>query len=242
MNDEKRAAVVDLEGADLGQPQTTESEQPTTIPSPMAIMWKEIYADKLALFSLIFFVSMMVVVFIWASQLDPREALRLNLPTRNSPPTWELNHSFLGSDVAGRNIVPLMIIGARNSFLLSLMVALSSSVIGIIVGLVAGFYGGQVDNVIMRFIDFMTIIPTLMVIIVIVTILDHSVLNFGMAMVIFGWIGMARSMRMMTLRQGVMDYVSASKTLGTRNLVIIFREVIPNIMSFMIVITSSSKA
>jgi len=103
------------------------------------------------------------------------------------------------------------------------------------VGLFAGFYGGHVDNVIMRIIDFFTMVPTLMITIVLVSLLESTVINFALIMVIFAWISMARAIRMITLQQGAMDYVKASKTLGTRNIVIIFREVIPNITSFMVV-------
>ena len=203
---------------------------PAKVPSAWGIMWGEIKSDKVALVSLFFFIIVMAGVFIWASQLDPREVLRLNLRSRNMPPGDEF---LLGTDIAGRNMLPLMVIGARNSFTIALAVAVSSSLIGLILGLISGFYGGHTDNIIMRIVDFFTVVPTLMVIIVLVSITERTVANFTLIMIIFSWIGMTRQIRMITLSQGSMEYVKASKTLGTRNPIIIIREVIPNIVSFM---------
>jgi len=208
-------------------------------PSPMSVMWREIRSDKLALVSLFLFLSVVIIAFTWGAYLDSAEVLRQYLLRGNLPPSREF---ILGTDHAGRDVFQLLIVGARNSFIIAFTIAGLTSIIGIIVGLTAGYYGGHVDNVIMRLIDFMTMIPTLMFIITMVVLLPSSALNFGLILTVFGWTGMARSIRMVTLRQGAMDYVKASKTLGTRNIVIMFREVLPNILSFMIVSLTISLA
>ncbi|MCL2360771.1 MAG: ABC transporter permease [Defluviitaleaceae bacterium] len=200
--------------------------------SPMRILWREICSDKLALFSLFFFITVVTIVFIWAGLLDPRAVLRQDLRNTNIAPNSEF---WLGTDHAGRNVFNLLIVGARNSFIIAFTLAIASSLIGITVGLIAGFYAGTVDNIIMRIIDFLTMIPGLMLILTLIVILPDSVFNFGLILTILGWLGMARTIRMITLQQGAMDYVKASKTLGTRNPVIIVREVVPNILSFMVV-------
>jgi len=195
-------------------------------------MWREIYSDKLALISLIFFVTVVIVVFTWSFLIDTTALLRQNLLNTNQPPSSE---HWLGTDTAGRDVFRLLIVGARNSFIIAFIVALSSSLVGIIMGLIAGYYGGRVDNVIMRLIDFFTMVPGLMLTITLISILPSTVFNFGLILTIFAWLGMARQIRMVTLRQGALDYVKASKTLGTHNIVIIIREVMPNILSFMVV-------
>ena len=204
----------------------------THAPSPFKIFWGELKKDKLAMFCLFFFVTVIVTVFVWAATFDVLDVVRPHLRYRNTPP----GPGFpLGADPAGRDVLPLLIVGARNSFLIAFVIAILTSVIGVAVGLAAGFYGGHVDNVVMRILDFFTMIPTLMITIMLITLLESTVVNFALVLTIFAWIGMARVIRMVTLQQGVMDYVKASKTLGTRNIVIIFREVVPNIISFMVV-------
>jgi len=137
--------------------------------------------------------------------------------------------------MVGRDMVTQLVVGARNSFTIAFIVTLVSSAMGITVGLFAGFYGGHFDNAVMRTIDFLIIVPTFMVTIVLITLLPSSPFMLGLILTVFGWLGTARAMRMMTLRQGAMDYVRASKTLGTPNVKIIFRGVLPNITSFVVV-------
>jgi len=212
---------------------TDEATMPTTfVPSPWRIMWREIYSDKLALVSLFMFIFIITTSFVWAAQIDQDTINRVNLMQRNLPPGGDF---ILGTDSGGRDVVPQLVVGARNSFVIAFIVALTASLIGILVGLFSGYYGGHVDNVIMRIIDFFTMTPTLMVTIVLVIILPRTPFFLGFTLIIFSWIGMARMIRMRTLQQGIMDYVQASKTLGTPNIIIIFREVLPNIVSFMVV-------
>ena len=200
-------------------------------PSPLRIVWREIYSDKLALFCLFFFTAIVAFSFIGAAIIDAGETLNQNLLQRNLPPG---DGFLLGTDIAGRPIFQMLVIGARNSLIISFIVAFFASVIGIFVGLIAGFYGGHLDNVIMRIIDFMTMIPGLMFTIVMIVLLDRTVFNFGFILIVFAWLGTARVIRMITFQQNTMDYVKASKTLGTPNIVIIFREVVPNIIPTMI--------
>jgi len=106
-----------------------------------------------------------------------------------------------------------------------------ASILGIFVGLTAGFFGGHYDNIIMRVVDTWSMLPTLMIIIVIVTMMPYySPLHFVIIMALFSWTGTARIMRAVALQQRNLDYVSASKTLGTRNIIIMFREVLPSLV------------
>jgi len=204
------------------------TEGQTKAPSPWRIIWREIYRDKIALIALIVFVSIMFTTFIWAATLDEGYAKRVDLMVRNQAPSEAY---VWGTDEGGRDMRGMMVLGARNSILVGFSVSLLGSFLGILVGLIAGFHGGNTDNVIMRIVDTWAMLPQLMIIIVFVSLMrDYEVWHFIGILVLFTWVGTARLMRAMALQQRNLDYVSASKTLGTRNIVIMFREVLPNMV------------
>jgi peptide/nickel transport system permease protein len=196
-------------------------------------MWHEVRTDKLALIGLVFFVLVTAAVFIWAPLIDTVAMELVVLGNRDIPPTW--GGPWLGTDRGGRDLLALLVVAARNSFTVAFLITLGTTLIGIIVGLVAGFYAGHVDNLLMRVMDFLGMIPFIMLIIVFVSIVpDYTVTTFAMIFIVLGWMGTARLIRTMSLRQGRLDYVNASKTLGTPNIVIIFREVMPNLVSIIV--------
>jgi len=196
-------------------------------------MWREIYNDKIALIGLILFCVIVATVYIWAFLIDPVEAHTVNLRAMRNPPCREF---WLGTDSAGRPMLEQFILSARNSFSIAFLITLGGAAIGITFGLFAGFYGGHVDNVLMRLMNLYTMIPTMMIVIVfIVLIPNYSVITFSLLMIgLFAWLGSASLIRIKALQQGRLDYVAASKTLGTPNIVIIFREVLPNLVSIIV--------
>ncbi|SQA14510.1 Glutathione transport system permease protein gsiD [Streptobacillus moniliformis] len=107
---------------------------------------------------------------------------------------------------------------------------------GIVVGVIISYYGGWIENISMRIIDFISILPTTLIIIVFVTIVPkYNVITFILIMSIFYWTGTARLIRGKVLSEVRRDYINASKTMGTSDLKIIFRELLPNISSLIIV-------
>lgn len=202
-------------------------------PSFFRVMWKEIYADKFALVALILLVGILITVFIGASFFDTGNVIKVDLKTMNQPPSKEFR---LGTDPSGRDMIGQLFVGAKNSFVIAFGVTILCAIIGIFVGMVAGYYAGKVDNFIMRIIDFMMMLPSTMIIIVLVSIIPrYNVFTFILVMTTFGWMGKARLIRAKMLQQSSLDYVSASKTLGTRNFIIMVREVLPNIVSIIVV-------
>ena len=196
-------------------------------------MWREIYRDKLALTGLFLFIVITLTVYIWAFTIDETAAAVVNIRIRQNPPCAD---HILGTDSAGRDMLTQLILSARNSFNIAFIVTLGGAVIGIIFGLVSGFYGKHVDNVMMRVLDFIGMVPSIMLIIVFVAVIpNYSVFTFALLMIlIFSWQGIARLIRVKALQQSTLDYVFASKTLGTRNFVIMFREVLPNLVSIIV--------
>jgi len=196
-------------------------------------MWKEIRNDKFAFVSFIIFWTIMIGTFLLAFTIDSDYATRTILINRNLPPSFD---HLLGTDPQGRDMILMLILGARNSILVGFSITILSGIIGIVVGLFAGFYGGHVDNAIMRVIDTWSMLPFLMIVITVVTIIPYyTTIHFILVFTAFAWLSRARIIRAKTLQQRELDYVSASKTLGTPNLVIIVREVLPNLVSVIIV-------
>jgi peptide/nickel transport system permease protein len=143
--------------------------------------------------------------------------------------------TIFGTDNVGRFVAPYMIIGARNSFNIGLSVAALSFIIGLIVGSISGFYGGRVDNIIMRITDTWTMLPSLMCMIAILAILPRRTpLAFILIFTLFSWTARTRLVRAAALQNRNLDYISASKTLGTRNIVIMVREMLPNMVDIIV--------
>lgn len=202
-------------------------------PSAFSIMWREVARDRLALGSLIVLGILLLIVYGVSLFLDQEEIVKVDFLSIYSPPSAE---HWLGTDYGGRDVFGQLIIGARNSFTIGLAITLITGAIGLIVGLVAGYFGGWIDNVIMRIIDFILVLPFLMLVIVFVAIVPkYNVLTFILIMSAFLWTGKARLIRAKTLAERELDYVSASKTLGTPDWKIIIFQILPNLSSIIIV-------
>jgi peptide/nickel transport system permease protein len=208
-------------------------KRPLEAPSLIRALIREIYNDKLALISLSIFTVIAIYIFVAAALTDPDSLRRVNLHMRNSPPMPEY---LLGTDPSGRDILQLVTVGARNSLAIALLITLLTSGMGIVVGLASGYYGGRVDNAIMRILDFLTMLPRLMLVIVVISLLPaYNPLTFVLVVSALGWMYPARLFRAKALQQSSLDYVSAAKALGSSNFRVMFRHVLPNISSIIIV-------
>jgi len=204
--------------------------------NPWIIMWREIRQDKAALLGLAVFILIVGTVYIWALFVDTDIIMRVTrdmLVNRLRPPSLQYP---LGTDGSGRSMLDMLILASRNSLNIAFIVAITGTIIGILIGLFSGFYGGHVDNIIMRAMDFLGMIPLLMLVIFFVRILAPiDVVTFSLLLIfLLSWQGTARLIRTMALRQGALDYVNASKTMGTPSIIILFREVLPNMVSIII--------
>lgn len=202
-------------------------------PIGLQIIFREFKKDKIALFSFVFLVVVIMGVFFWATSIDQESLLRVSLRDKYAAPGEKF---FLGADQGGKDILGQLILGARNSIVIAIAITLITGIFGIVVGLVCGYFGGWIDNLFMRLIDFFITIPSLMLIIVFVTIVPkYTVTAFIVVMSLFLWTGTARLIRSKALSESRRDYVNASKTLGTNDFIIIFKEIMPNLSSIIIV-------
>ncbi|WP_111620214.1 ABC transporter permease [Paenibacillus pabuli] len=202
-------------------------------PSSLSILWRELVRDKVALISLIFLGLVILLVYGTSLILDQAEIVKVDLFALYEPPSAQY---WLGTDYGGRDVFGQLIIGTRNSLTIGIIVTLMTGCIGILVGLLSGYFGGMIDNLFMRVVDFFMILPTLMIVIAFVTAVPkYNILSFSLIMTAFLWMGIARLIRSKALQERELDYVKASKTLGSSHLKIMLSQVLPNLSSIIIV-------
>lgn len=171
-------------------------------------------------------VTFFVIIAIFADQLSPYNPwVQVGPPFQ--PPS--LQHP-LGLNDVGYDILSELIHGTRVSLMVGFFAALFQTLIGVPAGLFAGYYGGYLDEAISGTIDTLLIIPSLPLLIILVAYLGQNLFNIILALSILGWMGTARVIRSQTLTIKQRDYVEASKVVGSSNIRIIFRTILPAVM------------
>lgn len=166
----------------------------------LKVVWREFKKDKLAMASLIVLVGIIVVTFVWSFTIDREELMQISLYDEFAQPGT--NGFILGADQGGSDILGQLILGTRNSLTIAIAITLITGVLGVGIGLAAGYFGGIVDAIIMRIMDFYMTLPTLMIIIVFVTIVPkYNVTTFVLIMSAFLWVGTARLIRSKVLSE-----------------------------------------
>ncbi|MDM8212545.1 ABC transporter permease [Enterococcus hirae] len=207
-------------------------------PLGIKMIAREFVKDKIAMGSLVLLVVIILTVFIGAALINQDKVMTVSILDKYAPPgsISALGHKYLlGADEGGRDVLGQLFIGARNSIVIGFTITIITSVIGVGYGVISGYFGGKIDSAMMRLVDFIMILPTMLLIIVFVTLVPrYNVWAFIVIMSAFYWVAKARLFRAKALSEGERDYISASKTLGTGNFMIIFRELLPNLSSLII--------
>ena len=164
--------------------------------------------------------------------LTPYDPAAQELARRLEGPT--LAHPF-GLDELGRDILARILSGARISLLVGVAVVSVSSLVGMLLGSTAGYFGGRVDDVISRVIDVLMAFPGILLAIALVAVLGPSLTNVVLALSIIGWVGYARLVRGQTLRAREFDFVQAARALGAGSGRIILRHVLPTALPAVVV-------
>lgn len=203
-------------------------------PSGFKIIWREITHEKSAMIALIIVIAILLFCFVGSLFLNKAQVTDTNI--MDSYDAWGTNGHLLGCDDGGRDILQLLIMGGRNSIMIGISVTVISLIIGLIIGMFAGYFGGVIDNIVMRIVDFIQIMPQMPILIFLASVIPNYNAYTLVAMIsMFGWTTEARYYRSFVLAQRERDYVLASKTSGSTNLQIMFREVLPNISSMLII-------
>jgi peptide/nickel transport system permease protein len=177
-------------------------------------------------------VSIAVLAALLGPALTPYDPAAQDLARRLEAPS--LAHPF-GLDELGRDILARILSGARISLLVGLAVVSVSSAVGMLVGSVAGYFGGRVDDVISRVIDVLMAFPGILLAIALVAVLGPSLTNVVMALSVIGWVGYARLVRGQALRAREFDFVQAARALGAGSRRIVIRHILPTALPAVVV-------
>jgi peptide/nickel transport system permease protein len=190
-------------------------------------------------------VALIVLAALLSPQLAPYDPGAQSLAGRLLPPlstgTDGLLH-LLGTDQLGRDILSRLIYGARVSLMVGICASLLAGTLGVLLGLVAGYFGDRVDDAIMRLCDVQLALPYILVAMAILAIAGSSLLNIILVLSMTQWVTYARVVRSGVLTVKEQDYVLAGRTLGLTNSRIIARYILPNVFSPVIVIATFSVA
>lgn len=201
--------------------------------SQMTEIWRRMRRNRLAMFGLVI-VSILIIVAVFANQIADYNtvAIKQNVVERLQGPSAE---HWAGTDEFGRDIFARLVHGARISLLVGMVAVCIALVTGGILGAIAGYFGGTVDNVIMRIMDIFLSIPILLLAIMIVAALGSSMLNLMIAIGLASMPTFARIVRASVLSVKDQEFVEAARAIGAKNDHIILRHIMPNCLSPIIV-------
>lgn len=145
-----------------------------------------------------------------------------------------------GTDTLGRDLWTRVWEGTRISLYIAVIAVAVDMIIGMCYGLISGYFGGRVDNVMQRFIEILSGIPNLVIVTLLIVILKPGLVTITLALIITGWIGMSRVARAQMLKLKEQEFVLASRTLGASNFTIIFKDILPNIFGQIIIMSMFS--
>mgnify|MGYP001770215674 CR=1 FL=1 len=144
---------------------------------------------------------------------------------------------WFGTDSLGRDLFTRVWKGAQVSLYIALLAALIDMVIGVAYGMISGYFGGKVDNIMQRITEVLISIPNLVVVILMILMLKPGILSITIALTITGWVNMARVVRAQVLKLKNQEYVLAAKTLGASNKKIMVKHLLPNLTGVIIINT-----
>ena len=199
--------------------------------SEFRLFWRMLRKNKLAMLGLII-LTLIVLTAIFANVLAPYDYTAQNLVNMKKFPSME--HPF-GTDEFGRDILSRIIYGTSQSLVIGVGSIAIAVLAGGLIGLISGFYGGWLDNLLMRITDVMMAIPGMLLAIAIVAALGSSLKNLLIAIAIAKLPNFARIMRATVMSAREQEYVTASKVMGISNWKILLEDILPNSLSPMIV-------
>lgn len=192
--------------------------------------WRRIKMNKVAFWSL-----MLIILYILMATIAPLVSrYDFSAQDSNAMNAFFSKDHWFGTDALGRDLWVRLWLGARVSLSIGFIATIINTIIGGFIGGIAGFYGGKIDMLIMRIVDVVYGIPSLIVTILVMVVLKPGIHCLIIAMVIVGWIGTCRFVRGQVLQLKEQDFVAASKVLGVSDRVTIVKHILPNMMGLII--------
>jgi oligopeptide transport system permease protein len=193
--------------------------------------WRRLTRNRLSIIGLVIigtFIVVALVSFVWSPYPIWKQALG---PTYQGP---SLIHPF-GLDDYGRDILSRVMGGAGIALAVGVGASLLASIIGIVLGLTAGFYRGKIDVAISLLINISYGVPDLLIALILVVLIGRGIQNIILAISITAWLGMARLVRGQTMSLRERDFVEAARSIGTKNVQILARHILPNALGPIVV-------
>ncbi len=195
------------------------------------MVWRRFKRHKLAMVGL-YFLILMYAVAIFAPYIAPQSYRTVDPPNRLKGMSSE---HLMGTDHLGRDIFSRVIWGSRISLSVGFVAAGVAVLLGTVIGAVAGYFGGRIDDILMRFTEIVMSFPTFFLLITIISIVERSIFNIMLVIGLTSWPGLARMVRGQFLSLREQEFVTAARALGASNSRIIFRHILPNAMAPIIV-------
>ena len=194
-------------------------------------IWRQLRKNRLAVVALVVLI-LLILVAIFAPVIAPYSYTQQNASLSNASPSAE---HLLGNDRLGRDILSRLIYGSLQSLQMGIIAVAIAATIGIMIGSVAGFYGGWVDNLSMRLLDIYQAMPMFLLTVSLAAIMGPSLRNAIIALGIGTVPGYARIMRASVLTVREREYIEAARAVNTGNIIMIFKHIIPNAIGPLIV-------
>jgi peptide/nickel transport system permease protein len=192
--------------------------------NPWATAARKFFRNPLAVTGLVIIVAL-VLIAVFAKQIAPYDPAKIDLLAVNAKPGAK---HLLGTDTIGRDVFSRLLYGSRVSLLVGFAVAAGAVLIGSIVGSVAGFFGGRIDTVLMRFLDVMLSIPGLFLNILVLAIFGGKFIYLILVLACTSWMSVARLVRGQFLQLREMQYVEAARAIGVPRYQIMFNHLLRN--------------
>ena len=186
-------------------------------------------------------IAVMMVVAVFAPLIAPHSPTEQSLPDKLKPPAWQEGGSakhLLGTDLLGRDLFSRLVYGARVSLTVAAFALLSGGLIGLAVGIIAGYLGGRVDSVLMRVVDATLTFPTILIALLLAVSLGAGLRTIVIAITVIIWARFARVVRGEVLGVRGRDFVSLARVHGCSSPRIMLVHIVPNVMNtFMVLLT-----
>ena len=209
---------------------------PNAAPTGRAFQWRSLEFILGALLT-----GVMLVLVLFSVWIFPDRGAAMDLAARLSPPFAQWAHP-LGTDPLGRDVLARVLVGGRISLMVGLLSTLGASLLGITIGLVAGYYRGIWDMILMRCVDVQLALPFILIALTFISILGGGLGNIILFMILSQWVQFARLVRGMVLSVREREYVQAARAFGVGDLAMVRHHILPNVIGPVIILVTLNVA
>lgn len=228
---------------ELFSPLTSDEKKDDSIVRPSmgywANAWRRLKTNKVALFSLILIIIIIIAAVLGPIIVEQKFGYTYQSTDKTASNLWPNSQHWFGTDNLGRDLFVRVMYGARYSLIIAFAASILNLVIGVLYGGISGFAGGKIDDFLMRIVDILYSVPSLIYVVLLMNILktdgSSGIFAIIVAMAISSWVGMARIVRGDILQLKQQEFILAAKTLGASKTRILFRHLIPNCLGSIIV-------